>query len=296
MVAASLVLFGSGRNDDLVIGYQDRVVDAALILAAGELSEAEGYVFHSFSSGSLSAEALLNGEVDAASMGDAVAVSLVSRYPDLFFLAGVHGEGASRHRLASREEDLSSVKRIGVKFGTSTHLALSVWLVHSGLVPEDVRLIDLSPELQLAALGSGEIDALASSEPTPSIAEQRIADLTVFPLEVAGRHFPVVLAVRKESLEKVSQLIDVIERTSKILQDFSQLSSLQREFLSRETRLDEELLKKSIAYHSYGFSTMEPYAEEFLELSQFLYDMGKIPRIPDWEHLFVVYAEQLNRN
>ena len=172
------------------------------------------FEFIQFSSGSLSAEALINGGADIASMGDAVAVSLASRYPDKIVLVAVHGTGAGRHRLASAFGDLSDVGSIGIKYGTSTHSALLAWMERSRVMTGDVSLIDLSPDLQLSALASGEIDALAASEPTPSIAAQRMNNITVTPIEVEGRSFPVVLVARRSSFLEKKDLIE--ELVSKI--------------------------------------------------------------------------------
>ena len=262
----------------LRIAYQDRIVDSAAILTVelwDEHFEIEAVIF---SSGTMTAEALITGNADLATMGDAVAVNLAARYPDRIVIVGIHGEGSSRHGLVSRTD---KPQTIAVKFGTSTHAALSARLDYQP------KLVDLSPSVQLSALSSGEVDALAASEPTPGIAAAADPALKVTALEIEGRRFPVVLVVSKKAWdERKDEIMHVIKRldeNGRLLN--SGAGPREFEILSRVTGLDASVIEDSLKLHHYGFYNPEGYLPEFEELSNFLLEQGKIQEVPDWEHL-----------
>jgi sulfonate transport system substrate-binding protein len=286
LLLAALLPAG-GKNDILNVAYQDRIVDSALILAVHEIKgspRSGGYEFYRFSSGSLSAEALISGNADVASMGDAVALSLLSRYSDKLVVLGIHGTGPTRHRLVYAGSDPSSLERVAVKFGTSTHSALMAWLDGNPESAGRIRLIDLSPDMQLSALASGEIDGFAASEPTPTIALARVPGLNSLPLAVDGRAFPVVLMARKKAYSEkraaIEELIGEMKRAGDALDSRTALTGEQESVLTAETGLEKSLLDQSLAHHSFRFRRASDFRDEMGELSAFLLKMGKIPQIP----------------
>ncbi len=264
------------QTEDFTLAYQDRVGDAAVIIAAQHLGDDPKFSGKHFSSGSLTAEALISGNADAATMGDAVAVTLAARYPETIVLVGIHGGGAQRHRLVGTS---ATPETIGVKFGTSTHAALSSWLTY------EARLIDISPSLQLSALESGEIDALAASEPTPSIAMMHLDEMKDMSLELPGKIYPLVLVTTRKVLkiksEQLDHLIDEIRRAEQTLQ--SPLDSATQELLVNITGLDQEVLSSSLAYHQFKYEPVTEHLEELNILAEFMASQGKIPAIPIWE-------------
>jgi len=287
------LLSAGGKGDILKVAYQDRIVDSALILAVHGIEaspRADNYGFYRFSSGSLSAEALISGDVDVASMGDAVAVSLLSRYPDKLVVLGIHGTGPTRHRLVYAGSDPASLETLAVKFGTSTHSALMAWLDRNPEETGQVRLIDLSPDMQLSALASGEIDGFAASEPTPTIALNRVSGLNSLPLAVDGRAFPVVLVARKKTYslkkEAIYEFIGEIEKAGEALENRTSLTEEQWGILTGETGLEKSLLNQSLSHHSFRYRKASDFQAELGELAAFLLEMGKIPQIPEkcvWE-------------
>lgn len=280
LLASPLPASGVREKSPLKIAYQDRVGDAAAILTASRLADDPAYSFTRLSSGSLTAEALISGTADLATMGDAVAVSLASRYPQTIVLLGVHGAGASRHKLVTRTE---RPRTIGVKFATSTHAALLAW------VEEDVRLIDLSPDLQIAALASGQIDALAASEPTGSIALSQIEGVTARPLTVKGRSFPLVLVARRDALKEYpEQIATCIAQLKEAENVFSaELSPEVKKTLSEVTGLSEQILVASLLSHEFSYDPIERHLEELSILSEFLLAQQKIPSLPDWDSVII---------
>ena len=281
--AAGFNLSASGQNELPVFAYQDRVGDAAAIIAAEKMKSSGVFDTKRFSSGGLCAEALISGTADAATMGDAVAVKLAARYPENIIFLGVHGEGAQRHRLV-RSKRIPD--KIAVKFGTSTHAALLAWYENQGIdlnsegAPE---LVDMPPSLQISALSSGEVDAIAASEPTPSIALEKICgedcSLEAVTLDSPGRKYPIVLVTTRKSLSKFGDQIKNLENELNIS---AELIDSNMDLLSGITGLDFELLEKSLSYHDFGLKPVQQYQDELDELAGFLLERGAIPEKPDW--------------
>ena len=272
----SATIYSAGKQELPVIAYQDRVGDSAAILAARELSDAGQFEVKRFSSGGLCAEALLSGTADFATMGDAVAVRMASRYPESIVLLGIHGEGAGRHRLV-KTTDVPGT--IGVKFGTSTHSALLTWLGMQEVNIRNAMLIDMSPSTQIAALASGEVDALAASEPTPSVAHAKIVETAVASLEVEGRNFPIVLATTRKALEKYPGAAEIIE--NELMQQAENISG-ETDYLSEITGLQDNILLKSLELHNFGYYPVSGYFEELDKLAAFMVEQGNIEAPPVW--------------
>jgi sulfonate transport system substrate-binding protein len=303
LLAISVCMTVSCSREDTrdlpLFAYQNRVGDAAAIAAAASAEAERLFTTAVFSSGSMTAEALITGSADFATMGDAAAAVLAARYPEQVVFLAVHGSGALRHRLVIREQP---PQRIGVKFGTSTHAALQAWLETEAaeeliLGSPQPQLIDLTPELLLTALDSGEIDAAAASEPTPSTALERIAGLTVIPLKLPGRSFPVLLAASRKSLERypdeAQKLLDLLREGGRRAQE----AAVGRDpetlaLLSEFTGLEPTVLARSLFYHDTITAEVEPYREELEELSRFLLREGRIPVLPDWEKLLIPQPQQ----
>lgn len=280
-------LFASGKQDLPVFVYQDRVGDASAMITAAKLKDEGLFSVKRFSSGSLCAEALISGTADVATMGDSVAVKLVSRYPDKIVLLGVHGEGPRRHKLVSSSME---PKKIAVKFGTSTHAALQAWYEEQGVdlnSPGAPVLIDMSPSLQISALAAGEVDALAASEPTPSIAVNKIylsqgRDLEVTALESFGKSYPLLLVTTRKALADYEKQIAIL-KDALVLSAGRVLSEL--DFLSGITGLEKGLLEDILLFHSYGYSSVHQYKDELENLAEFLIAQGIINEIPEWSEV-----------
>ncbi len=293
LVFAAIPVLASGQSDLPVFAFQDRVGDASAILAASELEAAGVFKTIRFSSGNLCAEALITANADAATMGDAVAVNLASRYPNMVVILGVHGEGSSRHRLVSHN---TNPEKIGVKFGTSTHAALLAWLEIKGLSgssPDYPVLIDMSPSIQISALESGEIEALAASEPTPSIAEDKLSEpgglsgYSAEPLQLEGRRFPLVLVTTRKSLQRYPEQLAELESAlfsngNLLSRNLNGISSAQVDILLSVTGLSRSLLEKTLSFHQFGFSEFSGYQQEMSALADFMMSGGSISTVPDW--------------
>jgi ABC-type nitrate/sulfonate/bicarbonate transport system substrate-binding protein len=131
------------------------------------------------SAGIAAAEALVSGSADVAVMGD-VPTLIALASPRSCVLVAAYGGGERMHSIVvagestiTKPSDLAG-KRLGVQFGSSTHGAVYLYLEHSGVDPATVHLVNLPQKDLIEALISGSIDALAASEPTPTLAQSKV--------------------------------------------------------------------------------------------------------------------------
>lgn len=123
-----------------------------------------------FTSGKQALNAVLTGKADLATAADiAVMFAAMDRAPiqviaTMFRTERDHGMVARRDRGIDKPADLKG-KRIGVTLATSGHFTLDVFLNRQRLAASDVKLFNYQPDGLLAAISSGEVDAVAGWEP-----------------------------------------------------------------------------------------------------------------------------------
>lgn len=130
------------------------------------------------SAGIAAAEALVSGSADVAVMGDVPGIiSLASKRECV--LVAAYGGGERMHSIVvaassgiRKPEDLIG-KRLGVQFGSSTHGAVYLYLKRHNIDPSRVTLVNMPQKDVIEALIGGSIDALAASDPTPSLAQTK---------------------------------------------------------------------------------------------------------------------------
>jgi aliphatic sulfonates family ABC transporter substrate-binding protein len=158
----------------ITIGYQSTSADDWLLFTARDLKffEEEGLAptYVPFAAGP---------PMIAAAQSKSIDVALVKPVPFLFGLSqgvdwvmfGIYSEGAYSEGIVARKDsgietpaDLTG-KRIGYFKGSSAHYGLMMVLRHYGIRLDQVTLLDMSPEGQMAALAKNEIDAAMVWEP-----------------------------------------------------------------------------------------------------------------------------------
>jgi len=283
LILAGGLLISCSRDKTVSIACQDRIGDAPFILLAEE-SGGENYRFSRFSSGPETAEALITGSVNLATMGDTTALQVLSRYPGRFVLIGSHSTGPGRHRVVVSDREIVSLKdlegrRLAVKQGTSTHGALLLTERREG-VDLSGRLVDLKPGLQLNALASGEVDAIVASEPTPSIAEALGYGRVLASLKIEGFQFPIVMMADRAWAEKNRK---EIARLLEGLKTVDSESPDSRQKLGEILGMEEPVLQSSMALHNYAFVSASGLKDELTALHGALSEQGYFDPLPDWE-------------
>lgn len=105
-----------------------------------------------------------------------------------------------------RLEDLRH-KRIGVEPGAVGSLVLIKLLDAAGFGPQEVTVVDLRPEKQIAAWREGTVDALISYAPTATVIQRDGGRLLFDSRNFPGTIFDV-LAIRQDRLKVLGPLIE----------------------------------------------------------------------------------------
>lgn len=281
------------RGDEKVavtFAYQDRVADAASIIAVkkGFFAE-EGLEIKPliFSSGPACTEALTYGNADFGTMGDTTAIITTSKGSG-FTIIGSHGGGEQRHRLmVAKDSPIKTIhdlegKRLGVKKGTSTHGGLELLARKEGLDLGD-EIIDLAPRDQLLALATGELDGIVASEPTPSKAEADGYGRELTTLGGLGNTYPIFILVNSKFAAShpnvVAKMIKGLSRATAFIEDHPEEAVAIQ---AAQSGLAPEVIRKAMAYHHYGLSLDDNVQGSLAITAEFLWDIGKIERVPAW--------------
>jgi aliphatic sulfonates family ABC transporter substrate-binding protein len=154
------------------IGYQETPDWLLFVARELKLFEKAGLAptFVEFVAGPPMIGAVENGSIDLASLGSVAFLIGLSRGAD-WVMIGINPEGAYSQGLVARKNggihtpaDLKG-KRIGLFKGATAQYGLMMILRQHGIHPDQVTLLDMSPEEQLHALKDGKIDAAMVWEP-----------------------------------------------------------------------------------------------------------------------------------
>ncbi len=302
LLAVVMIAFGgvscspAGKGDEgltITLAYQDRVADAASIIAVNKgFFAAEGLDVRPmiFSSGPACTEALIYGNADFGTMGDTTAIIATSQGRGLTIIAS-HGGGEHRHRLVVAKEgrfktihDLEG-KRIGVKKGSSSHGGLLLLARQQGLDFSD-EIIDLAPRDQLLALATGELDAMVASEPTPSKAEADGFGRQLTTLGGLGNTYPIFLLVNGKFAaahpDLVAKMIKGLSRATAFIADHPEEAAAIQ---AAQSGLAPGVIGRAMAYHHYGLSLDDSVQDSLAVTARFLKDTGRINRLPAWDEV-----------
>ena len=117
-----------------------------------------------FTSGRLTAEAVLAGKADFATTTDSVvALAALQGHKPVVFAEFANSStqmlvAARKDKGVLKPTDLRG-KRIGTFFGSAGHFYLNQYLKLHGLTPKDVSIVNLRPQDMVTALAQGSIDA-----------------------------------------------------------------------------------------------------------------------------------------
>jgi len=271
--------------------YQDRVVDAVPIVAI-----AKGYFREEgldvkgsrFTSGPACSEALLSGAADFGTMGDATAVIAAAQEAPVKIIAS-HGNGERRHRiLVGKGSSIRTApdlvgKKLAVKKGTSTYGGLLLWAKKQGLDLKKANIIDLSPGDMPEALGSGAVDALVASEPTPSQLEAKGLGRQLATLGGLGNTYPVLLVVRDRFIEAhpdaVVPFLRAMARAATFLRDHRDDGVT---LVAKVSRLPATVAAKAMDRHDYRLRLDDSVTRSLEQTAKFLLAEKKLEKAPDW--------------
>jgi ABC-type nitrate/sulfonate/bicarbonate transport system substrate-binding protein len=136
--------------------------------------------------------AFSNGDIEIAPMSSATALSIESLEPGKFKVFALSSETVENYltsilvskKIYTNNFTISGLKgkKIGIFPGPASKVLFSMAFRKIGLEPgKDVILQELPPPVQLQALESGQVDALATYEPTSTLAVEKNLAVNIFP-------------------------------------------------------------------------------------------------------------------
>ncbi len=202
-------------NEPLNLGFQNTSWGTVAMVAEAEktFDKAGANVsFHRFGSGKETRDAMISGRIDVGVLGGTPFVVGAAK-GDMAAIGIAMYAGKTNAIVAARDSGIKTVKdlkgkRVASQLGSATnYVFLNKILPKFGLSKDDVHIVNVTFQNQVAAIVGKSADAFAGVEPFPSVAEveglgHAVIDYSQFDMQ------PVFLAVNAPVLEKrKSQLV-----------------------------------------------------------------------------------------
>ncbi len=284
--AVPLLLVGCARPQpeagkvDVRFAYQDRVADAASIIAVERAFFAEEGLNVKplvFSSGPACSETLLSGSADIGTMGDTTSIIAVTRAPTKIIAS--HGGGEHRHRIIVAADspirthsDLVG-RRLAVKKGTSTYGGLLAWAESVDLDLSEVKVTEMRPTDMADALLSGAVDAIVAVE------ERGGRELAT--LGGLGNSYPILLVARDEFLdshpEAAASFLRALLRAASFIEEHPEEAC---QIVAAKTGLSPSAAQRAMGHHYYHVQVDQTTLSSLEQTARFLADQGIITSVP----------------
>ena len=165
-----------------------------------------------YQTGAFAVNGLISDKVDVATASGFVLALQGFKRPDLRAVAAISSTDivevvARRDRGIEKPEDLRG-KRIGVTKNTIAEFFLSTFLSFNGILPGEVRTVDLKPSDFVTALSEGKIDAAVCFPPCSDTMKKNLARNGVsWPIQ-GGQDYYFVLIIRDELIKTRPRAVD----------------------------------------------------------------------------------------
>ena len=294
MCAIAVVLCGAPVSAETTcrLAYTAKVQYAPQILALkkGWLS-APGVEFKAIdlgmSTGIAAAEAVVSGSADVAVMGDVPAIiALASARPCVLVCS--YGGGEDMHSIIVSEksgikaiEDLAG-KRIGVHFGSSTHGGIHRFLEKHGL-SSSVKLVNTPQKNLVEALISGSIDAVAASEPAPSLALDKVPGSRLLTtLHGLGNDYPLMMVATKSFADAHPEALKaLVEGTRKGVDYIKADPDTAGTELSASTGTPAKVEQRTLRKLAWEVRLDDGIVARLEQTANFLNSIGRLKKVPD---------------
>jgi len=191
-------------------------------------------------------------------------------------------------------------KKVATRFGTGAEGVLRKYYAQEGYKWEDFDYVNLKIEDMVAALDAGQIEAFTAWEPTPAIAEAQgvgkvlrtYGDIALVPAsihttkEFAYNHRDLVVKFLAAQLDKAEMIKTAPEEAAQIAVDAAAQKGIDVSAGAFETVFGRINFQIEFNY---------TVIEAINDTAQFLYEQGKIDKIPTlvYDQTFLDEAKEL---
>ncbi|MPZ16056.1 MAG: PhnD/SsuA/transferrin family substrate-binding protein [Chloroflexi bacterium] len=216
-----------------------------------------------------------------AEQGDVVAIGLGAIVGGTTAIVARDGEGIETL------EDLEG-RRVGLQAGSSIgNIAVHEILPSVGLEEGDYELVNLSVTDMIAAMASGQVDAMVNVEPYNAIAEaqglgQRLVDFTDYDT------LPMFVGIRESYLEEnyeeaVAFMMGLEQNAAAWEESPDEIYQLITDFyVDQGFDTDLEAITDAAGRMEVELDYFDGIEEYMTELAEFMIDEGQVSEVPDW--------------
>lgn len=231
-------------------------------------------------------EAIVSGSADVAVMGDVPAIiALASAQPCVLVCS--YGGGENMHSIIVSErsgiktiEDLKG-KRIGCHFGSSTHGGIHLFLQKHGL-SSSVTLVNTPQKNLVEALVSGSVDAFAASEPSPSLALEKVSGARLLTtLHGLGNSYPLMMIASKSFADNHPEVLKIlIDGTRKGVDYINNDPDKAGLEISADTGAPASSEQNTLRKLVWNVRLDKDILDSLEQTAEFLYSIGRLKNIP----------------
>jgi ABC-type nitrate/sulfonate/bicarbonate transport system substrate-binding protein len=247
-----------------------------------------------FQTGAFAVNGLISDKVDVATASGFVLALQGFKRPDLRAVAAISLTDivevvARRDRGIEKPEDLKR-KRIGVTKNTIAEFFLSTFLSLNGILPGEVRTVDLKPVDFEKALSEGKIDAAVCFPPWDTLKRKLAQDGVSWPIQ-GGQGYHLVVIVKDELIKTRPRAVESLLKAMLNAEDFLRKHEGEAQaIVERTLRLDHESVASTWAKTRFRVSLDQSLLtlmedEARWAIKNKLVDAEKIPNYYTFLHL-----------
>jgi ABC-type nitrate/sulfonate/bicarbonate transport system substrate-binding protein len=258
-----------------------------------------------FSSGAENNEALIAGTVDINCGADSKTIELFNAIPYDAVIIGTVQRGDRYATVIRADSDYTSWddligKKVATRFGTGAEGVLRKYYAQAGYEWEDFDYVNLKIEDMIGALDAGQIEAFTGWEPTPAVAEAQgigkvlrtYGDIALVPAsihttkEFAYNHRDLVVKFLAAQLDKA----EMIKTDPSGAAEIAATAATQKGI-----DVSAEAFETVFGRINFQIEFNYTVIDAIYDTAQFLYDQGKIDKIPTlvYDQTFLDEAKEL---
>lgn len=242
--------------------------------------------FTEFESGPPENEAFASGLQDIGVMGNVPAVSAIAAGQERSIIGIAYNGEQTEAVLVPENSDISSVKdlkgkKIGLVVGSIAQNFVDVLLKENDLTTQDVELVNLSTGEQQQALAAGQVDAVATWEPTiTKIEAAKTGKILADGTDIFLGENPIV--ARTEYTSQNPEIVQIfLEQYKEAAKELDKNKEQYGEKYAETLGLDADLLNTALSHVSEPVIISEEDVKDLQGTADFLYDSGIITKTLD---------------